>query len=204
MLHEESIEPKTLDLLRQLANLAELKDFALVGGTGLALQLGHRKSVDLDFFSRGEFSVEALIEVLESNFDLSVTGREAFSLNCRINDVKVDFLRHRYALLSEIVLVEGIPIWSVEDIAAAKISAITNRGAKKDFYDLVEILKKRSLDSVLALYEKKYPSGDRFLAMKSLNWFEDADEEPDPMTLAGNSWTEVKDSVLTALKGISA
>lgn len=203
MLYDQTIESKTLDLLRELAALPELKRFALVGGTALALQLGHRRSIDLDFFTQSDFDVDRLLEALESKFEIKITGREAFSLNCRINEVKVDFLRYRYPLLTEFHLADGFAFWSIEDIAAAKISAITNRGAKKDFYDLVELLETMSLDSVLSLYDRKYPSADRFMAIKSLSWFEDAEEEPDPISLREITWSEVKERVLVALKEIT-
>lgn len=78
--------------------------------------------------------------------------------------------------------------------------AITNRGAKKDFYHLVEI---RSFDRVLSFYEKKCLSADKFVANKSLNWFKDAEAEPDPVTLSGINWTEVNELVFLALQEIS-
>ncbi|MDA0349939.1 MAG: nucleotidyl transferase AbiEii/AbiGii toxin family protein [Verrucomicrobia bacterium] len=202
MLRYEAIQPEALDLLRALAPLPAFEDFALVGGTSLALQLGHRLSVDLDFFTPNDFSTDHVLEVLEPHFDLVVTGRAAYSLNCLINGIKVDILRHRYVLLKDLVVEGGIKLWSIEDIAAAKISAITNRGAKKDFYDLVAILSVMPLDSVLSCFEKKYPSGERFMAMKSLSWFEDAESEPDPITLAELNWEEVKETVLESLKKI--
>lgn len=199
MLFYEGIETETLGLLKQLVAFPELESFALVGGTGLALQLGHRLSVDLDFFTRDEFDREKLEESLASTFSLKILGRDTYSLNCLLDGIKVDFIRHRYPLLENLVIEDQITLWSVVDIAAAKISAITKRGAKKDFYDLVEILKHISLESVLSAYEKKYPSGERFMAMKSLNWFEDADEEPDPISLRNISWGEVKDTILIAV-----
>ena len=204
MLHYEAIQPETLDLLRALAPLPVFDDFALVGGTGLALQLGHRLSVDLDFFTPNDFRTDHVVEALDPNFELVVTGRAAYSLNCQINGIKVDILRHRYVLLKDPVVDDGIKLWSIEDIAAAKISAITNRGAKKDFYDLVEILSVISLDSVLSFFEKKYPSAERFMAMKSLSWFENAESEPDPIALTGLSWVEVKETVLESLNKISS
>lgn len=203
MLHSNAIEPETLELLKALVILPEFENFALVGGTGLALQLGHRLSIDLDFFTQNDFSTERVVEVLESNFDLVVSGRAPFSLNCLINGIKVDIIRHRYPLLSELVVEDGVTIWSIEDIAAAKISAITSRGAKKDFFDLVEILKHMPLESVLSLFEEKYPSAERFMAMKSLSWFEDAEMEPDPMVLNELCWPNVKETVLESLRKIS-
>lgn len=200
MLHYEGIEAETLGLLKRLVTLPELEPFALVGGTGLALQLGHRLSVDLDFFTREDFDREKLESALEKNFSFEVLGRDSFSLNCMVDRIKVDFIRHHYLLVRELVTEDGITLWSVEDIAAAKISAITKRGAKKDFYDLAEILKHIPLDSVLSLFEKKYPSAERFMAMKSLCWFEDADEEPDPISLRKISWEEVEGMVLKAVK----
>jgi len=202
VLRYEAIQPETLDLLSALAPEPVLKDFALVGGTSLALQLGHRLSVDLDLFTSKDFSTEQVLEALEPHFDLVVTGRAEHSLNCRINGIKVDILRHRYDLLNDLVIEDEIKLWSIQDIAAAKISAITNRGSKKDFYDLVEILKQIPLDKVLNLFEQKYPSAERFMAMKSLSWFEDAEIEPDPIMLTELSWEEVKETILESLKKV--
>ncbi|MCB1122591.1 MAG: hypothetical protein KJT03_13645 [Verrucomicrobiae bacterium] len=114
----------------------------------------------------------------------------------------MDILRHRYPLLDELVVEDKIKLWSVRDIAAAKISAITNHGAKKDFYDLAEILSHLSLESALAWFEKKYPSGERLMAMKSLSWFEDADSEPDPRTLRDLNWIQVKEIILRSLREV--
>lgn len=200
MLHYQGIEAGTLDVLKRLVELAELEPFALVGGTGLALQSGHRLSIDLDFFSSKDFDREELEAALENHFQMEVIGRASFTLNCRLDGIKVDFIRHRYPLIGNLVLEDGIKLWSIEDIAAAKISAITKRGAKKDFYDLVEILNYVPLESVLSLFEKKYPSAERFLALKSLTWFEDAEEEPDPVTLRPISWMEIKKVVLKAIQ----
>ncbi len=200
MFFENTVEPETLELLRALLALAELQDFALVGGTALALQLGHRKSIDLHFFTQTDFAATKLIDAVSSNLDTVVTGQDPFSLNCEISGVKVDLLRHRHPLISDLVTQDGITLWSIEEIAAAKILAITNRGAKKDFYDLVEIMRTIPLETIFNLFEKKYSFADRFIALKSLSWFEDADEEPDPISLRELSWPDVKNSVISALK----
>ena len=144
-----------------------------------------------------------MVDVLDLNFDLLITGRDPYSLNCRINGIKVDMIRHRYALVNDLVIEDGLTIWSIEDIAASKISAITNRGAKKDFFDLFEILKHISLDSVLEAFEKKYPFAEKFMAMKSLSWFEDAEGDPDPVTFHDHNWMKVKETVREELRKIS-
>lgn len=203
MLHYEAIESGTLELLKELSSLPVLKDFALVGGTGLALQLGHRLSVDLDFFTLRAFSVDDVLASLEANFEVVVVGRAEQSLNCMINGVKADLMQHRYALLKEVLVDEPIRLWSIEDIAAAKISAISNRGAKKDFYDVVEILTQMPMDTILSCFERKYPSAERFMAIKSLSWFEDAECEPDPISLKGLEWSEVKHAILESLKDVA-
>ena len=107
-------------------------------------------------------------------------------------------------LLNDLVIEDRIKLWSIEDIGAAKISAISNRGAKKYFFDIPEILSKMPLDSVLSCFEKKYPSAERFMAMQSLSWFEDAENEPDPIILTELKWAEVKARILESLKKISS
>lgn len=199
MLHYEGIEADTWDLLKRLVALPVLKPFALVGGTGLALQYGHRLSVDLDFFTVEDFDRDQLEHTLEETFEIKILGRDGFSLNCTVDGIKVDFIRHRYPLLGDLIVEDGIDIWSAKDIAAAKVSAITKRGAKKDFFDLAELLKHFSLEEALSFYEQKYPVAERFMALKSLSWFEDAEGDPDPKSLRERSWDEVKATVLKAV-----
>ncbi len=126
-------------------------------------------------------------------------GRSENSINCSLNGVKVDIIRHEYKLLNNIEEIDQLRLWGLADIAAAKVSTVVNRGAKKDFYDIAELLKHFSINEIIGFYLSKYPSGTKFIALKSLVYFEDAEEDPDPETLNDISWERVKSIIKSTL-----
>ena len=177
MLHVNTVEPKTLDLLRRLLAHEECRHFSLAGGTALALHLGHRISVDLDLFTQERFDSNALFESLR---DSEVFRDAVASCSQSINslslfiktegqEVKVDFIRHHYSNLIPIQKIDNIRIFSVQDIAAMKLNAIANRGAKKDFFDVHSLLTRFSLDDLLAFFENKYAQMNSFTVLKSFD-----------------------------------
>jgi len=99
MFHKDAIESTTLELLVKLQNTDYLKNFYLVGGTSLAMQIGHRKSVDLDLFSQHDFDVNFILEYLEENFQFELNYSSKNTLKGNIGDVKIDLLSHKYPLL---------------------------------------------------------------------------------------------------------
>ena len=199
MLQLKTIDPDTYLLLQQLSESDYLKDFALAGGTSLALQLGHRISIDLDFFTREVFDSLELLEKLEADYELSnvTTAKNSLSLYIFFNkkNIKVEFLRHNYKQLNNFLINNDISLYSIEDIAAMKLNAIANRGAKKDFFDIYELLKTYPITDLLDLFKEKYVSQNAFTVIKSLNYFIDADKEPDPMNLKTVSWNQVKERI---------
>jgi hypothetical protein len=180
-------------LERVAPRLAEL-GFSLAGGTSLALRFGHRISVDLDFFTTEEFVVDDLIMKLGASAS-EVIDRAKGTLRLLVGGVKIDCLRHAYPLINPPDVIENLRMWSVADVAAMKLNAITNRGSKKDFHDLHTLLEHHSLPDLLDAYCSKYSVGNRFMVIRSLVWFEDADEEPDPISLADAGWAEVKAAI---------
>lgn len=139
MLHYHAVPVTVLEVLRTLAPSLLATGFSLAGGTSLALRCGHRLSMDLDFFTSGEFDAEELLRQLELPRE-SVLDRAAGTLQLLWQNVKIDFLRHAYPLLEEPVILDGIRMLSLADVAAMKLNAITNRGSKKDFFDLTMLL----------------------------------------------------------------
>lgn len=203
MLHFESIPNPVRDLLSALCAASVLQEFALGGGTSLALRFGHRLSVDLAFFCVEPFDPEELLRREGFPPDHRVLQRTAGSLAADCGGVKVEFLEHAYPLLESIALVDRVPLLHLSDVAAMKLNAIANRGSKKDFFDLVRILDDVCLEDCLGLFEKKYPNTDRFVVIRSLAWFEDAEREPDPIAPGGPSWEEVKRRVSAEVAKIS-
>lgn len=202
MLHQETVEPATLELLNQLFSKDYLSGFALAGGTALALQLGHRISIDLDFFSYQPFNANELTKRISSDFrlDKEFIEIEENTLNCIINNVRVQFLTHNYQQVRPDLNDGTIRLYSLSDSAAMKLNAVTNRGAKKDFFDIAALLEVFSLKDMLNFYTKKYNVVNYQHVLKSLSYFEDAESEMNPVCLKKQNWTTVKKKVSTSVR----
>ncbi|MBO7683451.1 MAG: nucleotidyl transferase AbiEii/AbiGii toxin family protein [Kiritimatiellae bacterium] len=205
MLFLAAIEPKTLSLLRQLQELPALADTRLVGGTALALQRGHRISVDLDIFGkwdysedlRGKFSSTGKVEKESGTPD----GKMAFFY---IDGVKVDCVSYEmYEWLEPPVETGGVRLAGVKDIAAMKVNAITNRGTRKDFVDMACLLDDYSIEDIFTWYRQKYPEANPALAMRSMSYFVDAETMPMPKMLIPFDWEEAKDRIRAAVRKLA-
>ena len=200
MLYYKTIESGTLQLLKELQSNPALQDMRLVGGTGLALQLGHRKSIDLDLFGLINEPSEDLRDSLMAGHSFQIIKESANIHIYLIDGVKVDLVNYSYQWIDSPLQDNGITIASINDIAAMKITAIIGRGTKKDFIDLYFILKHLSLTEILRLYMQKYPEGSVFLAIKSLSFFEDAEADPMPLMYEDVSWDQIKESILQTIE----
>jgi len=198
MLHLETVHPDTLGLLKRLQALPVLSETRLVGGTALALQLGHRRSIDLDFF--GCWSEENLQPALESCGTVVRTGGTGRLQFYEIDRVKVDFVTYHYPWLREALCEDNIRLAQIEDIAAMKLEAVTNRGSKKDFIDVAFLLDLFPLEELLGLYQRKYPAGLKLLVMRSLVYFDDAEDDPSPVMLKPLSWDDAKERICDAVR----
>ena len=190
MLQKDAVLPGTLDLLRRLMQLNTLKNTYLVGGTALALQLGHRLSIDLDLFS-DELPDKDLF-LGELDIYTEQISAQAHYYTFLIKNVKVDILKFPYPLITPMVVTDQIRMASLIDIAAMKIISISNRGAKKDFYDLSFLLDQFSIKEMLELYERKTGKEIPFYILRSLVFFEDAEGDADQVMIIRRSWEEVK------------
>lgn len=203
MLHYTTIEPATLELLKKIQNIDAFSNLRLVGGTALALQIGHRKSIDLDFFGVVDFEKIDTKEIL-SHFKSVEYLQKSKNINIfEINDIKVDFVNYNYPWLQEKVIVEGLVMAHQEDIAAIKIAAITGRGSKKDFIDLFFLLQTYSMQQILGFYNEKYFDASTYLALKSLSYFDDAEQEPSPEIISKVSWDTVKSTIKSHVKNFT-
>ena len=203
MLHYETIIPETHSLLEKLSTLPVLEDARLVGGTALALQLGHRTSVDLDFFGRINADSEDLRDILREVGRVEVASVSKNINIFWINGVKVDMVNYPYPWLDLPTVEDGVRLASLNDIAAMKISAIVNRGTKKDFIDLYTLLQHFALDEILDMYSRKYSDGSLFIVMKSLTYFDDAETDPMPNVLNDTTWETVKDFLRKVVRNSS-
>ena len=202
MLQYKTIEPATLQLLKDLQSVSILQGTRLVGGTALALQLGHRNSVHLDLFGTIPFSSEEVRDALSEGHSLTII-KESRNINIYLIDgIKVDVVNYKYSWIDNPVQGEGCLLAGIKDIAAMKTAAIIGRGTKKDFIDLYFLLRHFSLQDILDLYMQKYPDGSLFIAMKSLSYFEDAEPEPMPLMFEEVAWETVKNSIRNAIAGL--
>jgi len=198
MLQKAAIEPGALELLKALQADSLFSGFHLAGGTGLAMQLGHRLSIDLDLFSEKSFNPEVILQHLEKKYNFQLDFRAANTLKGSIDKVKVDFITHSYILLKPLVLAEDIRIYSKEDIAAMKVNAIAGNGTRsKDFVDLYFLLKEFSIKEVLGFFKKKYSQRDEFHVLKSLNYFDEVNLTDWPVLLIEKKtkWEKMKESI---------
>jgi predicted nucleotidyltransferase component of viral defense system len=191
----QAVSPELWQLLNRLMAEAVLSDFYLVGGTALALQYGHRISVDIDLFTESAFDAVRLRERLTRRYQLVESTVEENTLTGLIDGIKCDCMAHQYSMVTGVQDYNGVRLIAVEDIAAMKLNAIANRGSKKDFWDLHELSRHFDREQVFSFYEKKYPRGSCWSVEKSLSYFLDADGEPDPICLKGLSWSQVKSEI---------
>jgi hypothetical protein len=160
---------------------AREEGFYLAGGTALALQLGHRDSIDFDFFKSGDFDTEKLFARLLEAIGPSVVKvqEERDTLGVVINGrIKLSIMRYPYPLLKPLVGADALDLASIADIGCMKLSAITGRGTQKDYVDLYFILQRIPLKELLVLCSVKLPQLDRGLILKALAYFDDLEPEP--------------------------
>ena len=201
MLYLDTVQHDTLALLKTLQSMPELRHTRLVGGTALALQLGHRMSIDLDLFGKIDSDSEALrIAFSKQHLSAIVTHTSTHIFQFLIQSIQVDIVNYPYPWLGDPVLGDGIALAGLSDIAAMKLSAITNRGTKKDFVDLFFLLNIYSLGEMLRLYKDKYPDGAIFNVMQSLTYFNDAETDPMPRLLAACQWSQVKQTITSTVR----
>ena len=199
MLYLETVESSTLELLKKLQRLPVLEQTRLVGGTALALQLGHRKSIDLDFFGTIDCEAEYLRESIAGIASLTILKESPHIHIYIVDGIKVDIVNYKYPWLDDVVLEQGLRLASVSDIAAMKITAIIGRGTKKDFIDIAFLLHHFSLEEILHFYAAKYNDSSVFMAMKSLAYFADAEADPMPDMFVNQSWQQVKAYILSKI-----
>jgi predicted nucleotidyltransferase component of viral defense system len=199
-LHTETVSAELLALLQNLMNEELLGSFALAGGTALALRFGHRTSVDLDLFTCTAFDAPAPAEFLKIGYGMNEAETAQNTVRGIIDGIKIDLIAHRYPLLNPLEEVGGIRMFSCEDIAAMKLNAITNRGCKKDFWDYAELLTTYSRDEMLSFFASKYKNDSLWNVEKSLTYFDDAENDPDPRDLRGRCWDEIKETVLASAR----
>lgn len=201
-MHTETLAPGTKALFDKLTKIGLPGNFYLSGGTALALHLGHRESVDLDFFTQEEFEPENLLQILKKELHLTEASMDSGTLNCFVDNVKLQFLYFPYRLLEEPQILDGIKVSSIQDVACTKLITISARGSKKDFIDLFFIMEEFSLPDIFGFMKKKYSDQEYNLlhVLKSLVYFDDAEDQPSPKMHKNVSWLTVKSVIVQNVK----
>ncbi|MBK9736482.1 MAG: nucleotidyl transferase AbiEii/AbiGii toxin family protein [Saprospiraceae bacterium] len=199
MLHLETVEPNAFSILEKLMTIPELLDFSLVGGTALSLMYGHRISVDLDLFTNQKFDNKNIQAALIREFgdDFVMEDKPSFfGIFCYIADVKVDIVRFPHPIIRPILEIEGIRMYSPEEIIAMKVQAILGRAKKKDFWDVNELLEHFTVEDFVELHKQKYSTQNLIITVpQAISYFDDADDSEDPISLKGQTWESVKKSI---------
>lgn len=203
MLHIETIEPATLELLKKIQSIPEFQRTRLVGGTALALQIGHRQSVDLDFFGIVPYDTTTLVQLLSGLGNIIVLQDSPAIHIFLINGVKVDFVDFKFPWRQEPLEEDGVRLAQLEDIAAMKVTAAIGRGTKKDFIDIATLLQIYTLKQILDFYQSKYPNSSLFMATKSLLYFDDAEKDAMPRMFSNLTWEETKQMITSAVEKYS-
>lgn len=192
--HREVISDATESALRSLRDAELLERFYLAGGTGLALQIGHRRSEDLDFFAQELFDENILLQHIERTEQLARVEKAPHTVHATLRDTKVSFLGYQYPLLFPLGRFLDIPVADPCDIACMKISAIASRGTMRDFVDLYVTAQEYGLPELLQLFDRKYAKTgyNKVHTLKSLAFFGDAEKDSMPHMLIALRWDEVK------------
>ena len=201
MLQKQTVAPATLELLKAISSIAELKDFFLAGGTSLALQIGHRISVDLDFIGKRDFTTQEILDLLQDFKPLSIISQNKNILILNVKGVKVDFVNYIYPNISSPVFEEGVRLLSIHDIGAMKLAAIAGRGRKRDFFDLFFLLQHFTLKQLVEFYNRKFEDGSELMVARSITYFDDADEDEMVVLIDKSiSWEETKVKIRSEVK----
>ncbi len=210
MLHYNTVNALLQDCLRKVMAAKEFSSFRLVGGTALSLQLGHRKSVDIDLFTDvvyGSIDFKLLEQFLRSNFafvDYFSLENPALGMSFSVgtdkdNAIKLD-IYYTDPFIQQVIIIDEIRMATIDEIIAMKIDVIQRGGRKKDFWDLHELLPKNSIEKMLQLHEQRYEYGhDKEKILNNFTDFSIADDDLDPICLRGKYWQFIKEDIEDAI-----
>jgi hypothetical protein len=202
-LHPEALTAEQRAVLAASAKLSRKWGAYLAGGSALALQLGHRRSVDFDWFTKKTIEPDALVEDISSmGLPVEITQNAEGTFLGKIASVQYSVFRYRYDLVGPPVEFDGCALASLSDIAAMKMTAIVQRMTKRDYVDLHAILVGAHvpLADVLATMDRKFPGIDRKTALRALNYFKDVEKQAMPDMIAKTTWDEVKKGLTRILE----
>jgi predicted nucleotidyltransferase component of viral defense system len=191
-----------LRLFEKLSSQSFIKDYYLAGGTCLALQIGHRQSVDFDFFIPADFQTSDIVNILTQLGSYQRENEERNTINGSLNGVRISFFGYRYNIIDDFTIFNNIRLAGMKDIAAMKLEAIAGRGSKKDFIDMFFLLQQYTLEEIFSFHSQKYGAGlsNQYHHLKSLVYFADAESEAMPLMIKPVIWEDVKTQIISLSK----
>ncbi|KKU82466.1 MAG: hypothetical protein UY10_C0032G0002 [Microgenomates group bacterium GW2011_GWA2_47_8] len=206
MFHPNILHPRQQQVLGKLA-VSRAFDYYLAGGTALALQLGHRTSLDFDFYSGGKLvSGELMTRIKQALPTIAISRQTDDTFQAVASGVNISVFYYPYPLLKKLVDFPPIQLASLEDIAAMKIVALVQRARQRDFWDVYYLIERLGLANVIASAYRKYPwyEENSQIVFRALTYFEDADtdEEVGRVTIFDKrlQWTDVKEKIRQEVK----
>lgn len=187
--------------LGRLKSVPALAEFYLAGGTAVAVHLGHRISLDLDFFSvRPDVDLDLVRDSVRHAFsEASTVAQTDAAVQLLCDGTPIDFVRYPYPPLRAFERTsDGLAVAALLDLATMKLGAISRRGLRRDFWDLAEIVRRGgvSLEEACGAYRERYgvAEADLYHVLRALTWFEDAERDPVyPAGLTEAAWCELKE-----------
>jgi hypothetical protein len=200
MLHLETVAGETLSLIKELQSMPLLKSFYLVGGTSLALQIGHRTSTDIDLFNHNLFDNDALSSIIKRKFSPENMTINQIGIFSYIKSIKTDIVYHPCNIIEPPEMKEGILLAGLKDITAMKLNAITRRERKRDFIDIFRLLEFYDLEEMMKFFSQKYPEILDLFVLRSLVYFADAENDENPKCFFNYNWEKIKKTTIVRLK----
>lgn len=194
-MHPEILVPATAQCFQTLGAQSFIAPFYLIGGTAVALHLGHRQSVDLDFVGADPIDTLQLRQSFSNCGQFTLDSESTDTLYGMLDGVKISVMKYDYPLLEPLASFQGVSVAGIKDLAAMKLDVIASRGKKRDFVDLYAIAQTGvTMQEVWQWFQKKYAtlSYNQMHILKSLTYFEDADQDPDPVYLKKIAWPTVQ------------
>jgi hypothetical protein len=206
IVHPKVLRPEGWTIVRKLVAAECLDGWTLAGGTGLAIQLGHRVSDDLDFFRTGPLDPEAMAGALATIGRVHVQEMAAGTLHVTLAGLRVSFLSSQAPLVFPGTPYRGLTLADPRDIAVMKVIAIAGKGSRKDFVDLFFLIRSGlSLDAIFDIARRRFASIDynEYHLLRSVAYFEDAETEPMPRLIRSTTWKEIKATVVAEVRRLS-
>lgn len=191
--HLDVLPEGQLQVLETISLQPFINEFYLARGTCLALQIGHRRSFDFDFFIPSDFDTSGIINILTGIGNYQRNNEEKNTINGSLDGVKISFLGNKYKIIDDFKTFNRLRLAGIRDITAMKLEAIAGRGSRKDFVDLFFLLKYFTLEEVFSIHASKYGTGlsNQYHLLKSIVYFADAEEETMPQMINSVEWSDV-------------